>query len=62
MTAERKTAAAVLCACAVLCGGCGMINKEQAEWTPQESDAISIASDGSVTEIVQETLDQSYYD
>ncbi|MCD7744843.1 MAG: hypothetical protein LUI13_06150 [Lachnospiraceae bacterium] len=34
----------------------------QEAWTPQESDAVSIASDGSVTEMMEDTLDQSYYD
>lgn len=64
-TAKRRAALALICVAVMLLGGCGtlddMLNLDSA-WTPQESDAISIASDGSVTEIVQETLDQSYYD
>ncbi|MCC8066964.1 MAG: hypothetical protein LIO94_07670 [Clostridiales bacterium] len=61
MTAKRRTAMAVLLAAVMLLSGCQMLDGQEA-WTPQESDAISIASDGSVTEIVQEVLDQSYYD
>ncbi len=49
---------ALFCAAALLLGGCSSKNA----WTPQEPDAISVSSDGSVTEIVQETLDASYYD
>ncbi|MCD8015482.1 MAG: hypothetical protein LUG99_20440 [Lachnospiraceae bacterium] len=75
MTAKRKAVAAALLAAVTLLGGCGMPDElsdlsgqlndwlgGQEAWTPQESDAVSIASDGSVTEIMEDTLDQSYYD
>ncbi|MCD8346524.1 MAG: hypothetical protein LUD16_00990 [Lachnospiraceae bacterium] len=60
MRAKKRAVAAVLAAAVMLLGGCDIVN--QTEWTPESSDAISIAADGSITEIVQETLDQSYYD
>lgn len=44
---------------AMLLGGCDMLNQQQ--WEPQEPDAISISEDGSITEIVQDTLDEAYY-
>jgi len=62
VTAKKRAALAVICAGAMLSGGCSTLNLGGTAWTPQESEAISVASDGSVTEIVQETLDQSYYD
>lgn len=61
MTAKRRAVAAALLAAVLMLNGCEILEQQMA-WTPQESDAISIAADGSVTEIVQETLDQSYYD
>ncbi|MCC8104365.1 MAG: hypothetical protein LIP11_19635 [Clostridiales bacterium] len=61
MRAKKRAVTAVLAAAVMLLGGCDIINN-QTEWTPESSDAISIAADGSITEIVQETLDQSYYD
>ena len=42
----------------LLLGGCG---RGRGGWTPGEPTAISIAEDGTVTEIVQETFDASYY-
>ncbi len=60
MTKRGYTIAAGLCAAGMLLNGCS--RKNQKAWMPQESDAISVASDGSVTEIVQESLDQAYYD
>lgn len=60
MRAKKKAVAAMFAAAVMLLGGCDIVN--QTEWTPESSDAISIAADGSITEIVQETLDQSYYD
>ncbi len=59
MRKRRKGLTAVLCATVLLLGGC---SAGGSAWTPQEPDAISVSSDGSVTEIVQETLDKSYYD
>lgn len=44
---------------AMLLGGCDMLNQQQ--WEPQEPEAISISEDGSITEIIQETLDEAYY-
>ncbi|MCD7735565.1 MAG: hypothetical protein LUI07_01120 [Lachnospiraceae bacterium] len=61
MTAKRRAVALLLGAAVTMAGGCNILEQQEA-WTPQEADAISIASDGSVTEIVQETLDESYYD
>ncbi|MCD7813301.1 MAG: hypothetical protein LUH20_04490 [Lachnospiraceae bacterium] len=60
MRAKKRAAVAVLMAVVMLLGGCDVV--DQTEWTSESSDAISIAEDGSITEIVQETLDQSYYD
>ncbi|MCD7716267.1 MAG: hypothetical protein LUI39_07430 [Lachnospiraceae bacterium] len=65
MTAKKRAAAAGLLAAVTMLGGCSEMEQligGQTAWTPQESDAISIAADGSVTEIVQDTLDESYYD
>lgn len=39
--------------------GCEMLGFDS--WQPQEPDAVSIAEDGSVTEIVKDTLDAAYY-
>ncbi len=55
----KKILAAVLCTAVMLLGGCSMI--DQAMWNPEGDDAIRIASDGSVTEMVRDTLDQAYY-
>ncbi|MFR8547634.1 MAG: hypothetical protein ACLVEV_03265 [Lachnospiraceae bacterium] len=60
MIAKKILTIAALAAGMALLGGCGML--EQKKWTPQEPAAISIAKDGSITEIVQESLDESYYD
>ncbi|MCC8138310.1 MAG: hypothetical protein LIO76_09695 [Clostridiales bacterium] len=65
MTAKRRAAAAALLAAVTLLGGCSEVEQlleGGTAWTPQEADAISIAADGSVTEIVQDTLEESYYD
>ncbi len=65
MTAKRRAAAAALLAAVTLLGGCSEVEQfleGETSWTPQETDAISIAADGSVTEIVQDTLEESYYD
>jgi hypothetical protein len=58
--AKKTAMAAALSAGVMLLGGCGLM--EQDSWTPQESAAISIDKDGVITEIIQETLDASYYD
>ncbi|MDO4321124.1 MAG: hypothetical protein Q4C61_01220 [Lachnospiraceae bacterium] len=60
MIAKKIPIAAALMAGMMLLGGCEMM--EQKKWTPQEADAISIDEDGVITEIIQETLDQPYYD
>ncbi len=60
MIAKKMPIAAALMAGVLLLGGCEML--EQNKWTPQEPAAISIDKDGVVTEIIQETLDESYYD
>lgn len=60
MVAKKISMIAALAAGMMLLGGCEML--EQKKWTPQEPAAISIAEDGSITEIVQESLDESYYD
>ncbi|MCD7842382.1 MAG: hypothetical protein LUG56_07940, partial [Lachnospiraceae bacterium] len=65
VTAKKRAAAAGLLAAVTMLGGCSEMEQligGQTAWTPQESDAVSIAADGSVTEIVQDTLDESYYD
>lgn len=60
MIAKKISMVVALAAGMMLLGGCEML--EQKKWTPKEPAAISIAEDGSVTEIVQESLDESYYD
>ncbi len=60
MIARKIPIAAALMAGVMLLGGCEML--EQNKWTPQEPAAISIDEDGVVTEIIQETLDEAYYD
>ncbi len=62
MAAKRESLAAVLLAAVLLVSGCEQTGLGQNGWTPQEADAVSVAADGRVTETVQETLDQSYYD
>lgn len=59
MAAKKISIIAALAAGMMLLGGCEML--EQKKWTPQEPAAISIAEDGSITEIVQESLDEAYY-
>lgn len=44
----------------LLFSGCEL--SEQDAWQPQEPDAVSVAADGSVTEMVTDTLDEGYYD
>jgi hypothetical protein len=56
---KKLPLAAGLLAGTLLLGGCEMFDRS--EWVPQESDAISIHTDGSITEIVQEQLDADYY-
>ena len=51
--------AAVLISGIVLLTGCEKAAEE--EWTPRESDAVSIDAEGKVTEYLSEALDQSYY-
>ncbi len=62
MTAKRTSMVSVLFAAVLLIGGCEQAGLGQNGWTPQESDAISISAKGAVTEIISDTLDQSYYD
>ncbi len=62
MTAKRTSMVSVLFAAVLLMGGCEQAGLGQSSWTPQESDAISISAKGTVTEIISDTLDQSYYD
>lgn len=59
MIAKKLPTAAALAAGAMLLGGCSLL--EQNRWTPQETAAVSIDKDGTITEIVQETLDAAYY-
>jgi hypothetical protein len=56
---KKLSLAAGLVAGVLLLGGCEQFGRT--EWTPQESDAISIHTDGSITEIVKEELDADYY-
>ncbi|MDD6661988.1 MAG: hypothetical protein PUE72_09785 [Lachnospiraceae bacterium] len=60
MTGRRIAVTAVLCAGVMMMGGCSMLNREK-EWAPQKSSAISVGSDGGITEYVKDTLDESYY-
>ncbi len=60
MSWKRLTAAAALIAGILSLGGCEMPGL--GSWTPRESTAISIRKDGTIKEIVQETLDAGYYD
>lgn len=57
--AKKILMLAAAVSCAALLSGCEMLNQQQ--WEPQEPDAISISEDGSITEIVQDTLDEAYY-
>ncbi len=57
--AKYLSVLALAASCVTLLNGCEMLNQEQ--WVPQEPNAISIDKDGQITEIVQETLDESYY-
>lgn len=50
---------AVLAFGLILLSGCEMLERQS--WQPQEPDAISIAADGSVTEIISDKLDAAYY-
>lgn len=66
MTAKKLLTAAVLAAGVMMLGGCDQVDEvleqfDQNKWEPQESCAISIDEDGTITEIVQEVLDASYY-
>lgn len=60
MTGKRLSMAAALLAGILLLGGCETLN--QSKWTPGEPAAISIKKDGSISEIIQDTLDADYYD
>lgn len=51
--------AAVLISGIILLTGCEKTVEE--EWTPRESDAVSIDAEGKVTEYLSEELDQAYY-
>lgn len=57
--AKKISILAAVASCAALLSGCEMLNQEQ--WEPQEPNAISIDEEGAITEIVQETLDEAYY-
>ncbi len=59
MNKKRKGLTAVLAAGTLLLTGCELL--EQETWQPQGPDAVSVAEDGSVTEIVNDTLDAAYY-
>lgn len=60
MIGKRISMTAALIAGILLLGGCDKLN--QSKWTPQEPAAISIKKDGSITEIIQDSLDADYYD
>lgn len=62
MNTKKTGLAAILLAGIMLLGGCEKITEMTgSSWTPQETAAISISKDGTITEIIQETLDQTYY-
>lgn len=60
VVAKKFVTAAALMAGIALLGGCDKLQQEK--WEPQEPGAISISEEGIITETIQETLDQSYYD
>ena len=60
MTGRKIAVTAVLCAGVIMMGGCSMLDQEK-EWKPQKSSAISVGKDGTITEYVSDTLDESYY-
>lgn len=59
MRGKRTGTAAALALWIMLLPGCGML--EQNTWEPKEPEAISIDADGSVTEMIRDTLDAAYY-
>lgn len=60
MTGRKIAALAALCTGVMLVNGCSMLDQEK-EWKPQKSSAISVGKDGTITEYVNDTLDESYY-
>lgn len=57
---EKKTGLLLLLLlCAAMLTGCELL---EGSWKPEEPNAVSIAENGSVTEIVRDTLDADYYD
>ncbi len=56
----RGMAAAAVFFAALLLNGCNI--KQPDTWKPQEPDAISVSSDGSLTETIKESLNEAYYD
>lgn len=61
MVARKTAAAGLLMAGIALLGGCEML-QHQEKWEPKEPAAVSIGEEGTVTETIQEELDQVYYD
>ncbi len=59
MKGKRILLLAALALGVVLLSGCELL--EHDSWEPQESAAVSVAEDGSVTEIINDTLDAAYY-
>lgn len=60
MTERKIAVTAVLCARRHDDGRRSMLDQEK-EWKPQKSSAISVGKDGTITEYVSDTLDESYY-
>lgn len=60
MTGRKIAVTAALCAGVMMMGGCSMLNLEK-KWKPQKSSAISVGKEGTITEYVSDTLDESYY-
>lgn len=57
---KKIAVTAGLIGCTMMMGGCALLNKD-AEWEPQQSSAISIGEDGTITEYVNDKLDEDYY-
>ena len=60
MIGNKTRIAAVMAVGVMLLTGCELLDQDT--WQPQESAAISIDKEGSITEIIHETLDAAYYD
>lgn len=60
MEGKRTGTLVILASGVMMLTGCELLGYNS--WKPQEPAAVSIAADGSVTEIISDTLDAAYYD